>query len=214
MARIGRCSRFVAFAALLAGSSAARLGAADDPAAAVATTLAVQDALRRGRELLQNGHAKAAVEVLEEQLTRVNGNATYLAVLREAYYGYVKELQLAQQDELAAVYLKRLQILDRGARIGARPPPTAAATETVARGVRCSKRRVGTSRAGGRCCPTRRRRSLSGGIRTPMSCSLAPTGPRPRRRTTARNGPTASCTPCSPGSRRPNPPAGRYRPGS
>jgi hypothetical protein len=40
---------------------------------AIESTLAIQDAMRQGREFLQRSQAKAAVEVLEAQLTRVNG---------------------------------------------------------------------------------------------------------------------------------------------
>ena len=84
-----------------------------DPQSAVTATLAIQDAMRQGRECLQRGQAKAAVELLETQLTRINGNPAYLGLLREAYAAYVKELQLANQDELCEVYQKRLQILDK-----------------------------------------------------------------------------------------------------
>lgn len=138
MARTGRrsCVGVILLALAADGRSAEP---ADDPHAAVATTLAVQDAMRLGRDHLQHGQAKAAVDVLEAQLSRINGNAAYLSLLREAYATYVKELQLAKQDEQSAVYLKRLQILEKSA--GDRPGPrprrrTESRTEPVARGVR------------------------------------------------------------------------------
>jgi hypothetical protein len=81
----------------------------------VVSALAVQDAMRQAREYLQHGQAKSAVDVLEAQLPRINGNATYLGLLREAYAAYVKELELAQNDDLAAEFRKRLQILDKTA---------------------------------------------------------------------------------------------------
>jgi hypothetical protein len=79
----------------------------------IEASLAIQDAMRQGREFLQHKQAKAAVDVLEAQLARVNGNPAYLSLLREAYAAYVKELQIAHQDDAAEVYLKRLQILDK-----------------------------------------------------------------------------------------------------
>jgi hypothetical protein len=93
----------------------------------VANALAIQGAMRQGRELLQQGKAKAAVEALEAQLSRINGNTTYLALLRDAYYAYIKELQLARQDDLASTYLRRLQVIEKEAATkAARPsPPTA-----------------------------------------------------------------------------------------
>ncbi len=94
------------------------LGAADDARdAAVATTLAVQQALREGTEHVERGHYGGAVHVLESQLPRINGNRVYLARLRDAYRGYVKELRLAGRDAEAQTYLKRLEILDPGARL-------------------------------------------------------------------------------------------------
>lgn len=94
----------------------------DDAQSAVAATLAIQEAMRQGREALQRGQTKTAVEALEAQLSRINGNAGYLALLREAYSAYVKELQLSRKDDQATVYLRRLQILDRTANDHA--PPT------------------------------------------------------------------------------------------
>lgn len=117
MARIGRLSCLgilITFAAAPA--------AEPDPPATVATTLAVQDAMRTGREHLLRGEAKAAVDTLEAQLSRINGNPAYLSLLREAYGAYVKELQFAQRDEQCAVYQKRLQILEKSATNPPNPP--------------------------------------------------------------------------------------------
>jgi tetratricopeptide (TPR) repeat protein len=86
-----------------------------DHDSAVATTLAVQTALREGRDCLLRGDFRAAVNALEGQLAYINGNQVYLKVLQDAYRGYVKELRLAKQDAEAQKYLRRLLILDRGA---------------------------------------------------------------------------------------------------
>ncbi|MFN4258264.1 MAG: hypothetical protein ACK4RK_03145 [Gemmataceae bacterium] len=80
----------------------------------IATTLAVQTAMQRGRDHLLQGDSKAAVYVLESQLDRINGNPAYLALLRDAYRAYVKQLKLANQQAELKIYLQRLQILDPG----------------------------------------------------------------------------------------------------
>src|SRR5579884_2294119 len=83
----------------------------------VATALAVQQALTAGREAIAAGQYGAAVHVLEQQLAKINGNREYLACLRDAYRGYVKELRQANRGDEAQTYLRRLEILDPGARL-------------------------------------------------------------------------------------------------
>jgi tetratricopeptide (TPR) repeat protein len=93
---------------------------------AIAATLALQQAMARANELLRSGETKKAVEVLEEQLPRVNGNAVFLNRLREAYRAYIKDLWLANNAAAAKRYLERLCILEPGAAADAslRPPET------------------------------------------------------------------------------------------
>ena len=91
----------------------------------IATSLEVQKALQLGRELVVKGNYEAAVHVLEEKLTRINGSREYLSVLREAYRGRVKELRLANKDAEAEVYSRRLLILDPGAILDAATARTA-----------------------------------------------------------------------------------------
>lgn len=105
----------------------------------VTATLEVQKALQLGRELLVKGSYEAAVHVLEERITKINGSREYLAVLREAYRGHVKELRLAAKDAEAEVYNRRLLILDPGAALDgataraaapqAQAPPTPAKSD-------------------------------------------------------------------------------------
>ena len=104
----------------------------DDKENAVAAALAVQTAMQQGRDLLLENKPRAAVEVLEKELARINGNQNYLVLLRDAYRSYIKQLRLDGKEPLAEVYLRRLYILDpRGsaARAGHAPapvlPPTA-----------------------------------------------------------------------------------------
>jgi hypothetical protein len=88
---------------------------ADDPDKAVATRLAVQNALVKAKEHLLRAEYGAAVDVLESQLVNIDGNRAYLNQLKEAYRGYIKELRLNKLDTEAKRYLNRLVLLDRGA---------------------------------------------------------------------------------------------------
>jgi hypothetical protein len=114
MSRIGRPSG-LCLAALILPLAIRAADPAADPQTAVVSALAIQDAMRQGKERLQHGQAKAAVDALEAQLPRINGNPAYLGLLREAYSTYVKELELAHDDDKCDVYQKRLQILDKSA---------------------------------------------------------------------------------------------------
>src|SRR5262245_42713585 len=89
-----------------------------DPAAeeaAFKAHLAVQRAMEQGKYLLSIADHQKAVQVLEEHVARINGNAEYLRLLRQAYRGYVRDLVLARQDEQAGKYRARLAILDGAA---------------------------------------------------------------------------------------------------
>lgn len=134
---------------LIALSCAATLAAAsifspvaaapgDDADNLVASTLAVQTALQQGRAQLLKGDSKAAVHTLESQLSRINGNSVYLALLRDAYRAHIKDLRLAGLEAEAQRYSQRLQILDPGAvldgslgRSANAPAPPPAAPKTV-----------------------------------------------------------------------------------
>jgi tetratricopeptide (TPR) repeat protein len=83
----------------------------DDP---TATKLAVQNALRRGREMMTAQQYEEAVVVLEAELEHANGSREYLAALRDAYRSYVQQLKLAKRDGDVDVYQRRLKILDPG----------------------------------------------------------------------------------------------------
>lgn len=118
--------------AILAGPTAAA-APADDRDTALAVTLAVQTAMQQGRECLLRNDPRAAVEALERQLPRINGNPAYLSLLRDAYRSYVKSLRLAGQEGQAQLYAQRLAILDPAAVEAARPAARApAAREAVA----------------------------------------------------------------------------------
>ncbi len=77
--------------------------------------LSVQAAMVRARSLLSEMQPHKAVDVLEEQLAKVNGNPQYLSLLRDAYRAHIRELYLAGQPEQAKRYLDRLCILDPNA---------------------------------------------------------------------------------------------------
>ncbi len=59
-----------------------------------------------------NGKYKAAIDVLERQIARINGNREYLRVLRDAYRAYIQELRLAKRDAEVQTYARRMEILD------------------------------------------------------------------------------------------------------
>jgi hypothetical protein len=91
---------------------------ADPPTgdAALMNTLVLQKAMQEARYFLQHGNdSKKAVDLLEEQLPRVNGNAEFLRLLRDAYRTHIKDLYLANQPAAAERYLDRLCVLEPGA---------------------------------------------------------------------------------------------------
>jgi hypothetical protein len=94
------------------GVASATPTATEDRDASVSTALAVQTALQQGRDYLLHNNPRAAVQVLENELPRINGNPVYLSVLRDAYRAYLKSLSLAGQDATVQIYRKRLLILD------------------------------------------------------------------------------------------------------
>jgi tetratricopeptide (TPR) repeat protein len=122
--------------------SPAQAAPGDDRDSMIATTLVVQTAMQQARDFLLRNDSKSAVQVLEAQLARINGNAAYLTLLRDAYRARIKELRLAGQEAEAQRYLERLQVLDpgaaldgsfvRGANAPAQPAPQAPAKPTAA----------------------------------------------------------------------------------
>jgi tetratricopeptide (TPR) repeat protein len=97
-----------------------------DEDSALRNWLALQRAMESARFLMLAGDTKKAVDVLEEQLPRVNGNSGFLRLLREAYRGRIKDLWLANNAPEAKRHLERLCILEPTANQDAslRPPET------------------------------------------------------------------------------------------
>jgi hypothetical protein len=85
---------------------------ADD---SIQNTLALQKAMESARVCLLSHETKKAVDVLENELPRVNGNTAFLSRLRDAYRGYIKDLLLENNATGAQRYLDRLCILEPGA---------------------------------------------------------------------------------------------------
>src|SRR5262245_58716891 len=112
---MSRCIRFAPGVSLLFLLVVSAPGAASPPGEddnAFKSTLAVQQAMEQAQHLLLVPDAKKAVDVLEAQLSRINGNPSFLRVLREAYRSYIKHLWLANQPALARKYLERLCIIE------------------------------------------------------------------------------------------------------
>lgn len=86
-----------------------------DSDTALQNTLAVQKAMETARHHLLQEEPQKAVYILEEHLPRINGNSTYLKLLRDSYRTYIKHLWLSRQPDLAQKYLERLAILDSSA---------------------------------------------------------------------------------------------------
>src|SRR5262245_294345 len=115
MAREGLSALLCAVALLCALCPPSTPPAAAGDDGAVTTALAVQAALRQGRDQMSRGNYQAAVLALEAQISRIDGDREYLTALRDAYRGYVKELRQTNQEAEAQIYLRRLLTLDPGA---------------------------------------------------------------------------------------------------
>src|SRR5262249_35800962 len=87
------------------------------------TELAVQAALQQGRQLLAKGQPRQAVDVLEAGLAQVNGNADYLAALRDAYAALIRELQSRKQGGQGAAGREKRRLREDGAAKPAHPDP-------------------------------------------------------------------------------------------
>ena len=74
----------------------------------------MRDALQKqtGRPGATPQNVRAAIDTLEAQVARINGNREYLRVLRDAYRAYIQELRLAKRDAEAQSYARRMEILD------------------------------------------------------------------------------------------------------
>jgi hypothetical protein len=110
---------FVSLCAGVLFTMAFRTGSAfgEDAESKLRRQLAVQSALQQGRDNLQRGAYQAAVYSLEKEIARVDGNRDYMNALREAYRGYIRELQQTNRLAEARTYQERLKILDPGYQI-------------------------------------------------------------------------------------------------
>jgi hypothetical protein len=94
-----------AWGLLIAGMLVVPLSATeppDDPARRIDDALAVQTAMKLGTDALRAGRPKQAVEILEAQVHRINGNARYLMLLRDAYCAYLRDCQDTEPAEVLA----------------------------------------------------------------------------------------------------------------
>lgn len=84
-----------------------------DKDARVGKALAVQQAMNTAREHLQAGKPADAVAVLEAEILYVNGNTGYLALMKEAYLAWLKDLQQKKAEPARQEHVRRqLRILD------------------------------------------------------------------------------------------------------
>jgi tetratricopeptide (TPR) repeat protein len=115
MARFGLLAILAATVMVTGPLPPARPQAAPDPDAAIDSALRVQKAMAQADAFLLANDPRRAVEALEAELPRINGNRKYLAKLRDAYRLYVPRLYADGQPAAAQKYLERLCILDPGA---------------------------------------------------------------------------------------------------
>jgi hypothetical protein len=81
--------------------------------ARVGKALAVQQAMSTAREHLKSGKPAEAVAVLEAEILYVNGNSTYLALMKEAYVACLKDLKQKNAESARQEHVRRqLRILD------------------------------------------------------------------------------------------------------
>lgn len=118
-----------AWSLLIAGTAVVTLSATeppDDPARRIDDALAVQTAMKLGTDALRAGRPKQAVELLEANVHRINGNARYLMLLRDAYCAYLRDCQETEPADVLARRRERLLVLDPHAEraLGLKPLPT------------------------------------------------------------------------------------------
>jgi tetratricopeptide (TPR) repeat protein len=130
MARF-RCHALLGVAVLVTAGAFLRSQTPADPEAAIDSALRIQKAMARADACLLAGDAAQAVEALEAELPRINGNRKYLAKLRDAYRAYIPKLYADNQPSLAKRYLERLCILDHTAASDKSLQPTLAETKTT-----------------------------------------------------------------------------------
>ena len=113
MVRYAILGAFVAGGLILIGPLLT--GKADPADKAIRTQLAIQQALDQAKQLRAKNENAKAVELLEEHLPRINGNAIYLDLLRDSYRAHIRDLLAQKQAPLAEKYRERLKIIDRSA---------------------------------------------------------------------------------------------------
>jgi len=126
MARIGLYALLGAALAAAGPLPIARSPAAPDADAAIDSALRVQKAMARADAYLLAGDSGNAVEALEAELPRINGNRKYLARLRDVYRVHITKLYADNQAALARKFLERLCILDPSAASDPGPQKNAA----------------------------------------------------------------------------------------
>ena len=109
------------------------------------TTLAVQAALRQGRDQLQSGTFQAAVYALEREVHHCGGDKEYLSTLASAYRELIRQLQQGHHEAEAVPYEECLAALEPRSRL-LRTPPTLAEqsqqqTPATPTGKRCWKKK-------------------------------------------------------------------------
>lgn len=86
---------------------------ADEPDPRLTRAVTLQTSMDKARELLKSGNSAEAVAVLEAEILRVNGNANFLALLKEAYVAHLGDLKAAKgHEERIEHVIRQLKTLD------------------------------------------------------------------------------------------------------
>ncbi len=101
---------------------------ADGPTKAIPDQIAVQTAILSAKNHLAREEVGQAVEVLEKHLDIIDGNPSYLRLLRQAYIPYITGLRLNGKHREAQIYMRRLEILDPNAAKQLQTNPNAGVT--------------------------------------------------------------------------------------
>ncbi len=105
--------RIAAFIFLFSLLRPSALIAQTDPDPRISRALSIQKAISAARDYLQAKKAAQAVAVLEAEIMYVNGNETFLALMKEAYVAYLKDLKRDNGDAGRLEHVVRqLAILD------------------------------------------------------------------------------------------------------
>ncbi len=122
--RVAVSQRLTKLLLVLAFTGLGQAGAQGPDDKDLARVLGIQRALGEGREAITKGDFGTAVQALERQLGKIQGDKEFLSLLRQAYQGYSQSLSQAGNTQEAETYQRRLRILESGLEKSSQPSKT------------------------------------------------------------------------------------------